>query len=153
MRFSHVKGVNRVMANMKKQNTAGAALKFQKGLKRAALFLQRKSQEIVPVDEGPLRASAFTRVRGKGWKTEARVGYTASYALYVHENLDALHGAAYNAEYAEEIASSKKRKKSGQFVKAGKRFRKKRPQEQAKFLEQPVRMHRRRMLKIIAGKV
>jgi len=32
-----------------------------------------------------LKASAFTRVTGSGYDTEVSVGYTAAYALYVHE--------------------------------------------------------------------
>lgn len=39
-----------------------AGLDMEKALYRAGLKLQRASQEIVPVDTGNLRASAFTRV-------------------------------------------------------------------------------------------
>ena len=56
-----------------------------KGLKVAGLMLQRASQLKVPVDTGNLKASAFTRAEGVGFATQVRVGYTAEYALYVHE--------------------------------------------------------------------
>lgn len=73
------------------------------------------------------------------------VGYTASYALYVHEDLEALHGSAYNAAY---ITSTVNRR--GKVVhnwsdlaqrmgyatgKASTRG----ANQQAKFLEQPAR--------------
>lgn len=61
--------------------------RVENGLKKAGLTLQRESQKVVPVDFGPLKASAFTRVQGKGIKTVAVVGYTASYALFVHEQV------------------------------------------------------------------
>jgi hypothetical protein len=57
----------------------------ERGLKKAGLALQRESQKLVPVDLGNLKASAFTRHSGEGLKTVVEVGYTASYALYVHE--------------------------------------------------------------------
>lgn len=63
------------------------------------------------------------------------VGYTASYAVYVHENLEAAHGEAFNAKHAAEIAAGAGRKKGERRVMsrgAG---------QQAKFLEQPAREH------------
>lgn len=55
------------------------------GLLRAGLALQRESQLRVPVDTGNLKASAFTRLEGEGLDAQVAVGYTAGYALYVHE--------------------------------------------------------------------
>lgn len=59
------------------------------------------------------------------------VGYTASYALYVHENLQARHGEAFNAAAGERKRDVKGRFKKGQ----GRRG----PGQQAKFLERPAR--------------
>lgn len=59
----------------------------QKGLKRSGVLLQRQSMLLVPVDFGPLKASAFTRAEGKGFKTVVTVGYTKSYAPMVHERV------------------------------------------------------------------
>jgi len=81
-----VSGVKTVLANMamrKAQVAAGAA----NGLKLAGLHLQRDSQSRVPVEFGPLKASAYTRATGKGFDTVVDVGYTASYAMYVHEQV------------------------------------------------------------------
>src|SRR5208283_1222248 len=44
------------------------------------------------------------------------VGYTANYAVYVHENLEAAHGQAYNIKYAAKIAEGLAKK--GKAVKA-----------------------------------
>lgn len=74
---------------------------MERGLKKAGPFLQRKSQQIVPVDTGALKNSAFTRATGKGFSTEVLVGYTQSYAIYVHENLDARHKPGKYAKYLE----------------------------------------------------
>lgn len=64
---------------------------MERGLMKAGLFLQRESQKIVPVDTGNLKNSAYTRKTGSGFSTTVNVGYTAEYAIYVHENLDAKH--------------------------------------------------------------
>lgn len=80
----NVKGVDQVLANIDKlQEQIGSG--FKKGLTRAALYLQAASQKLTPVDTGTLRASAFTRVTGSGLAAKATVGYTAFYALFVHE--------------------------------------------------------------------
>jgi len=55
------------------------------GLKKGGLHIQRASQQQVPVEFGPLKASAFTRSTGTGFQTQVTVGYTAFYALFVHE--------------------------------------------------------------------
>lgn len=78
------------------------------GIKRAALFVQRESQKIVPIDTGHLRGSAGTRSEGSGWDTKAWVFYTANYAIYVHENLTAAHAPGKQAKYLTSILDSKK---------------------------------------------
>jgi hypothetical protein len=65
------------------------------------------------------------------------VGYTAAYAVYVHENLEAAHGAAYNAKHAAEISAGKT--KSSKTKKGWKGATSRGPNQQAKFLEQPAR--------------
>jgi len=102
-----------------------------RGLKKAGLLLQRYSMEIVPVDLGNLKASAGTDATGTGWDTDVVVFYTAHYAVYVHENTTARHGAEYNAAYP------------------GRRSRGE--NQQAKFLETPAREHGDELLDVIAG--
>lgn len=79
-----VSGLDAVLTNLKRRNAALAA-GCERGIKIAALLLQRESQRLVPVDYGNLKNSAFTRMTGKGFKAVATVGYTAFYAPYVHE--------------------------------------------------------------------
>lgn len=64
------------------------------------------------------------------------VGFSAAYALFVHENLEAAHGAVYNEKYAEDIAAGRKHSRG--------------EAQQAKFLEQPLRENRSKYAKIIA---
>lgn len=113
------------------------------GLKKAGLFLQGESMRIVPVDKGNLRASAFTRSEGDNTpNVDVTVGYTANYAIFVHENLDAAHGAAFNAKYARELAharSLRRRRKGGT---TGPFAHNRGENQQAKFLESPLRWNK-----------
>ena len=59
-------------------------------------------------DTGNLRGSAFTRATGNGFETIVTVGYTASYAIYVHENLNSFH-AIGQAKFLEEPIRTKQR--------------------------------------------
>jgi hypothetical protein len=47
-------------------------------------MVQGKAQENTPVEYGNLRGSAYTNKIPKG----AEVGFSAEYAIYVHENLE-----------------------------------------------------------------
>lgn len=79
-----ITGQQTVLANMamrKAQVAAGAAA----GLKLAGLLLQRDSQSHVPVEFGALKASSYMRATGALFDTVVDVGYTASYAMHVHE--------------------------------------------------------------------
>jgi hypothetical protein len=73
-----------VLRNLSAQNLRLEAA-CARGLKKAGLHLQRASQLLVPVEYGVLKASAFTRASGQGTRTVVEVGYTAAYAIYVHE--------------------------------------------------------------------
>jgi hypothetical protein len=107
--------------------------KVERGIKKACLRLQRESMELVPIQFGNLRASAFARVEVVGTSIIGTVGYTADYALIVHENLNAAHGKAFNEKYADKI--SKKKKSPA----ARKLYFRPGPNQQAKFLETPAR--------------
>ena len=114
-----------------------------RGLKRAGTHLQGVSQKIVPVEQGPLKGSAFTRnVGGTGWDTDIVVGYTASYAVFVHEDLEAAHGATFNQKHAKEIANATTKAQKKVFFNRG-------PNQRAKFLEEPARTTVPEMMKLI----
>ena len=124
-----VTGTRNVLANMamrKAQVAAGAST----GLKLAGLLLQRDSQSHVPVEFGPLKASAYTRATGKGFDTVVDVGYTAAYAVYVHELV------------AMKLKGQPRPSGRGQFWDP-------QGQAQAKFLEEPARRLTPEMSRII----
>lgn len=57
------------------------------GMKEAGLLVQRNAQKRVPVEQGKLRASAYTRnAMDRSFGVE--VGFSAEYALWVHENIE-----------------------------------------------------------------
>jgi hypothetical protein len=117
---------------------------LNRGLRAAGLLLYRYSQLEVPVDYGILKASGFVRVIGTGWSTAVQVGYTASYAIFVHENLDAFHGDAFNTFYAEELA---KKPATGPF-----RHNRGLGQK-SKFLEDPALDHAEELKETIAREI
>lgn len=55
------------------------------GLKVGAARLQREAQIRVPVDTSNLKTTAYTRQVGTTTKPSYEVGFTAHYALWVHE--------------------------------------------------------------------
>lgn len=84
---AQVSGLQDVIGRLKKVDRA-VAIGTEKGLKESGLRNQRHSQKLVPVDTSFLKGSAYTRVSGRGMKTEVETGYTAEYALWVHEMTD-----------------------------------------------------------------
>ncbi len=106
--------------------------------------------DIVPVQLGTLKASCFVRsVGGKGFDTDIAVGYTAGYAVYVHEDLTKAHGKEFNVKHADEIAAAagtpRGTAKGGMFPRG--------ENQQTKFLERPMREERAGILKVIADEV
>ena len=99
--------VNKAVLNRKLNKNAGRYAKaVEMGLKVAGLYVQQESQKLVPVDTGILRSSAFTRAepeKGGGFDTEIRVGYTAEYAIYVHEILTSYHAPPTTARFLAKV--------------------------------------------------
>ena len=89
-RIAAVEGVKQILKNLRKVSADKQAA-LERGLVKAGLTLQRASQKVVPVDTGALKNSAYTRKQGSGAKVSVIVGYTQSYAIYVHENLESRH--------------------------------------------------------------
>jgi len=107
MILADVRGVKKIVRNLKKQGRL-AAHRCEVGLKRAGLFLQRESLFICPIEWGNLRGSSFCRAKGKGYRVVVQVGYTADYAVYVHERLDLHHDAPTQAKFLEQPARTKR---------------------------------------------
>lgn len=84
-----VTGLREVLGNLERRisDIEGATMG---GLMDAGLQVQRVSQTRTPVDTGNLKGSAFTR-RAMGGSPAVEVGYTAAYAVFVHEDMEARH--------------------------------------------------------------
>jgi len=133
-----VTGVSRVIGNLRRSYPLGGA-GCERGMKISGLMVLRKSQKEVPVEFGPLKASGFTRNEGtgKGFNAIIAIGYTAAYSIFVHENMDNLHGEAFNAAYAKEIANPLSKVHS------------RGPGQKSKFLEDPVKRSIAQIVSII----
>lgn len=84
--MTKTKGIDEVLANINREisEIQGRAVD---GLLEAGFVLQRRSQSKVPVEYGNLRASAYTR-KAIDEPLAVEVGYSAAYALEVHENME-----------------------------------------------------------------
>lgn len=144
-----ISGLSTVLRNLRRagENMGRAA---QRGLTQGGLVLQAASMDIVPVQLGTLKASCFTRnVGGRGFDADIIVGYSTDYAVYVHEDLTKAHGREFNVKHAEEIAAAAGTRmgtaKGGMFPRG--------ENQQAKFLERPMREMRSEILAIIANEM
>ena len=85
MAVSPLRGLKQTFANMEAELKA-VDRRTMSGLMASGLKVQRLSQTRVPVEYGNLKGSAFTRkVEGR---QAVQVGYTASYAVFVHEDME-----------------------------------------------------------------
>lgn len=75
---------------------------YERGLEKSCEYLLAKSQEIVPVDQGDLKASGYWYVMGHGLEAEGFVGYSAPYAGYVHEMVHYYHEPPTQAKFLEQ---------------------------------------------------
>jgi bacteriophage HK97-gp10 putative tail-component len=85
--FGKVEGEDAVLKNLNRE-IAGIEGRTLAGLLEAGLLIERESKPLVPVDTGNLRGSGYTRKSGE---LEVEVGYSAAYAVFVHEDLEAHH--------------------------------------------------------------
>lgn len=96
--MKHVKGLKQLLNQLEHrkevyENAVEEA--FRWGVKE----IKKRSQKIVPWDTWYLHDTAFTAVEGRGFDTVARAGYTAYYAIYVHENLENKHKPGRTAKF------------------------------------------------------
>jgi len=156
-----LEGINIVLGNLGKV-TKKIESAISVGLRSAGLFLQHKSQEIVPVYLGPLKASARTKRTGTGLNTDVTVSYGTEYAVKVHEipnypnpyGPPVAHGREFNIKHAAEIAAASATIKKGRKKTAEQKyFRLRGENQQWKFLEKPAREFRTEMSKIVLDRV
>lgn len=133
-------GLKNILKNMAKEQ-ALLGIRFAAGLKAAGLLLQGASMKLAPVDSGNLKASAFTRAKGVGFATTVTVGYTAGYALFVHELVE--------MKLKGKPRGKKKRKNRGKIIVSKGLYWDPQGRAQAKFLEEPSRTKLPEMLLMI----
>jgi len=151
-----VKGVNALVRNLRRYHTV-TKQKADRGLKKASLYIQRESQKIVPVQIGNLKASWEIRKKGELYYEMGYYGgsHPDWYAAYVHEipGIDLMspvtHGRLFNIKHANDIIAAKGTKwgtaQGGMFPR--------KPQEQWKYLETPIKNNIDNILKIIKNEI
>ena len=145
-KLSRVTGLNEVLSALKGAKDL-IGLRVGRGLKKGGLHLLKATDKYTPVQFGNLRNSKFIRnVGGSGYQTDILVGFTAKYAVWVHEDMTRKHGKDFNVAHAQEIATAsgtlRGTVKGGMFLRG--------EDQQAKYLERPAREERKYILKIIA---
>jgi Zn-dependent metalloprotease len=61
------------------------------GLREAALLVKADAMKQTPLKTGNLRGSAYTQNAGTKSEPSVEIGYTAAYAVYVHEIAENKH--------------------------------------------------------------
>ena len=87
MADKHLRGLDQTLKNLNKK-ILGVKNVTVDGLLAGGLIVQADAQRHVPVEFGVLRQSAYTRKVREGTNPLVEVGFTASYAPYVHENVE-----------------------------------------------------------------
>lgn len=151
---SYLEGMKSIVANL---NHASKKVQnaVEIGLRQGAEYLKDESLKLVPTQMGDLRDSVQVKnVGGKGFETDMSVSYgnaKVDYAVWVHEipNPPHAHGEAFNIKHAEDFE-----KYAGTYKgsKAGGMFPR-RPEEQFKFLERPMREGRDAIFRILGNAV
>ena len=102
---------------------------FTQALRSCARLVLERADHYIPIDRNPyrpadkehMRDTATVEKHGAAPMVSFTAGYTAPYAVYVHENLNMKHGADFNRANIAKIAAGRERER--------------RPQETAKWLE------------------
>lgn len=81
-----LKGINDVLKNLNSE-IEGIEKRTPAGLLAAGLHLLSKSQPLVPVEYEKLKASGYAQYADQK-KMTVNIGYSAAYAIYVHENTE-----------------------------------------------------------------
>lgn len=152
-----ITGMEKVLRNLRgiKGNIGRGA---ERGLTKAANVIMRESLKIVPVQTGNLKGAWFIEKEPgmSGLKTCIWLGYRGvEYAAWVHEipgediTSPVTHGKFFNIKHAEDI-----RKAAGTWrgTAAGGMFKRK-PEEQWKYLETPLRENLDNIVKMVRDEI
>lgn len=88
---SQLIGTRVVINNLRRVDDV-VAQSAMRGLIKASVVIMRdmeKTPPIIPIDTGNLRASRFTTSHWEGKNPRVVLGFSAYYAVFVHENLEA----------------------------------------------------------------
>jgi len=121
-------GVSNLLENLNKEIRQIKG-RGKKGLRRAAIMVEKDSQQLCPVLTGNLKGSSYTKMIDEA-PPKVEVGYTAVYAPIVHENPN-------TGQTPRHKAFNKKGKKIASTV------------GQWKFLEKALKDNRTRIIEVI----
>lgn len=109
-----VKGLEQIknaLAQVKKEHDK----KKRQALNRIGVIIKADSVKLTPVDTSNLRGSAYIDVDGT---KSVFIGYTASYAVFVHEDLEAIHKVG-EAKFLEKAVKMNKQRIIEELAKGG----------------------------------
>lgn len=89
--------------------------KKRKALNRIGVIIKADSVKLTPVDTSNLRGSAYIDVDGS---KSVFIGYTADYAVYVHEDLEATHEVG-EAKFLEKAVKMNQKRIIDEIAKGG----------------------------------
>ena len=81
-------GVEKVLQNLNKE-AKRIGKHSMASLIRVMIFIRREMDPLIPIDTGNLRASFFNNPMRTSMGPIIIFGFTANYAVHVHENIDA----------------------------------------------------------------
>ncbi len=97
-----LQGINETTKAILRQNKRFAK-NFKKGFEKAGRYILGKSRRIVPVDTKFLWKSGYVESQGDGLKTSVYVGYSAFYAIWVHERTEIVRSGIRQAKFLSKV--------------------------------------------------
>lgn len=87
-----LKGINEAIARTSKIVDEITAVKVVRALKSATYIIRTESATLTPIETSTLINSQFDTIEVNGARVTGKVGYSANYALYVHNASGKLAG-------------------------------------------------------------
>lgn len=87
-----IKGINEAIARTSQIVDEITAVKVVRALKSATYIIRTESATITPIETSTLINSQFDTIEVNGTRVTGKVGYSANYALYVHNASGKLKG-------------------------------------------------------------
>lgn len=96
-----ISGVNKVLNNLNKE-VLGMRNRSRAGMRTVGFMVKATSLSLTPVDTGNLRGGAYMRSYDTPDGPGAEIGYTAAYAVFVHERTELHHKSPTQSKFLEE---------------------------------------------------